>query len=234
MKRVLVKRPLSALHMPAQQHAIALRLTFALMLFCFTSINAIRLVLSLFALDLGAKPIAVSLLYATFYLFPVALSWPIGSYSDRVGSRSLLMAGTASGAIGCLIPYLWRDLTALYVGALVVGLSFSFYLVLLQNAIGLLSRPDERARNFSNASMVGATTAFIGPLLAGVAIDHAGSAVACLLVAVFPAIGALLLARWGRSLPQGTRHTAPTDTPSSARPPIVRALVTSALVQLGQ
>ena len=64
---------------------IPFRVTLLLMLVCFTGFNAIRLNLSLLALELGANTVGVSLLYASFYFFPMVLSWPIGSYSDRLG-----------------------------------------------------------------------------------------------------------------------------------------------------
>src|SRR5262245_50867547 len=134
-----------------------LYLTFGLMLFCFTSITAARVLLSLYALSLGAEPAAVGLLVATFFALPMVLAWPIGRYSDRVGSRWLLLAGTACGTCAMLIPYFARNLPALYVAGTLVGLAFSFYNVLLQNLVGLLSRPHERARNFANASLIGAT-----------------------------------------------------------------------------
>ena len=51
-----------------------LYLTFGLMFFCFSSITAARVVLSLSALDLGARPSAVGLLVATFYLLPTLLA----------------------------------------------------------------------------------------------------------------------------------------------------------------
>ena len=66
-----------------------LYLTFALMTCCFSSISSARVILSLNALELGATPSAVGLLVATFYTFPLLLSWPVGVLSDRLGSRWL-------------------------------------------------------------------------------------------------------------------------------------------------
>jgi len=34
--------------------------------------------------------------------------------------------------------------------------------------------PEQRARNFSNFSLIGAVTSFVGPLIAGLSIDHLG------------------------------------------------------------
>ena len=215
---------------------MALTLTYALMLFGFASFTSARTLLSLYALNLGAEPAAVGLLVATFFVFPLALSWPIGIFSDRVGSRWPLLFGTICGMLAMLVPYFWRVLPALYFAGAMTGLAFCFYNVLLQNLVGVLAKPHERARNFSNASLVGATSNFLGPLLGGFALDHMGSAVACLFVAGLPFVGSVLLVIWGGILPGAPNKAA---TPASIRGPladkgIVRILATSSLVQAGQ
>ena len=129
-----------------------LYLTFALMLFGFGSISAARVALSLYALELGASASAVGLLVGSLYIFPLLISWPVGRYSDRVGSRWLLLLGAACGAGAMLIPYFVRELTALYIASILMGISFALYNVLLPNVVGLLSEPHERARNFSKST----------------------------------------------------------------------------------
>jgi MFS family permease len=213
-----------------------LALVYALMLFCFSSNTSTRVVLSLYALDLGAHPFAVGLLIATLYVFPVMLSWPIGVFSDRVGSRWLLLGGTAFGGFGILIPYFVRDLPALFVAAGMIGVSFSIYNVLLQNLVGLLSKPHERAQNFSNSSMIGAAATFVGPLLGGFATDRFGNGNACVYVAALSVGAAALLLAWGGALPGGTRSAAVARSSGGmfADKEVVRMLVTSGLVQVGQ
>ena len=115
-----------------------LYLTFALMTCCFSSISSARVILSLNALELGATPSAVGLLVATFYTFPLLLSWPVGVLSDRLGSRWLLFGGAACGACGMLAPVFFRSLAALYVAGFAIGFAFTFYNVLLQNLVGQL------------------------------------------------------------------------------------------------
>lgn len=213
-----------------------LYLTFALMLFGFSSISSARVALSLYALDLGASASAVGILVGSLYVFPLLISWPVGRYSDRVGSRGLLLLGAACGGGAMLIPYFVRELAALYVASTLLGISFTLYNVLLPNVVGLLSKPHERARNFSNASLVGATTLFAGPLLAGIAIDLSGHAVACLYLVMLSAAAGVVLVAWGGMLPGGGRHPGSTwsirDT--LADPTMLRILATSSLVQVGQ
>ena len=213
-----------------------LRLAYALMLFCFSGITAARVVLSLYALALGAQPAAVGVLVATFFFFPLLLSWPVGRYSDRVGSRWLLLSGTVCATAGMLIPVFAHGLGALYAAGLMIGLGFTFYNVLLQNLVGLLSKPDQRARNFSTAALIGASTNFVGPLLAGFAVDQTGHAMACLAVASLSLVASVLLIVWGALLPGGTRRAAPAGGAREllAAPAIWRILATSSLVQTGQ
>jgi MFS family permease len=207
------------------------------MLFCFASISAARVALVLYALTLGASPTTAGLLAATFYAFPLFISLPIGIMSDRFGSRWLLLFGAVSGTLAMLIPYFIHTLTAVFAAGILIGFAFSFYNVLLQNIVGLLSRPEDRARNFANSSLVGATANLVGPLLAGFSIDHWGHAVASLCVAAVVGCAVVLLLIWGHVLPGGKRRSVSTGggiLETLKDPAIVKILATSGLVQVGQ
>jgi MFS family permease len=215
--------------------SMPLYLTFTVAFLGFTCISAARVVLSLFALDLGAQPFAVGVLVAMFYLFPLLFSWPIGALSDRVKPRWPLLFGAMSGAAGMTIPYFWHALPALFVAAALSGLALAILHVLAQNLVGLMSKPAERARNFSNFSMIGASTNFVGPLVAGLAIDHTTHGTACLfVVAIWLTSGALVLAR-GKSLPTSKRQPGPsTHILATLTDRKIRStLATSSLAQLG-
>ena len=68
-----------------------LYLTFAVGFLSFTAQTASRVVLSLYALKLGAEPTAVGGLAAMFFVLPLFLSWPVGALSDRIGPRRPLI-----------------------------------------------------------------------------------------------------------------------------------------------
>jgi MFS family permease len=122
------------------------------------------------------------------------------------------------------------------VASFLMGIAFTLYNVLLPNVVGLLSAPHERARNFSNASLVGSVTMFAAPLIAGIAIDLSSHPVACLLLVALSAGAAVVLVGWGARLPRGSRQAAVRGgiRASLAEPAMVRALATSGLVQVGQ
>jgi MFS family permease len=215
----------------------ALYLTFALMLFGFCSISSARVALSLYALGLGASPAAVGSVVATLYIFPLLISWPIGRYGDRVGSRRLIFAGALFGIGAMSIPWFFREVGALYAAGTLLGVSFAIYNVLLQNVVGVLSAPHERAHNFSNASLIGATSALSGPLLAGIAHDRVGAAASCLILGALSIVVIVLVTAGGKLLPAGSRRQeAPGGGLRAAigDRAMVRILATSSLIQLGQ
>jgi predicted MFS family arabinose efflux permease len=118
------------------------------------------------------------------------------------------MFGTAGLGFGVLAPYFFPGLPALFVAAAMIGVSFAFYNVSLQNLIGLLSEPHERSKNFSNFGLAQAVASFSGPLLVGFGIDHAGYGITCLYLALFSLAPVAMLLIWGGALPGGTRGSA--------------------------
>lgn len=114
-------------------------LVFALALFNTTSMRAARVVITLYAINLGAGPFAVGMLAAAFGLMPTLLSWFVGRLSDRYGSRWLLIIGAGSASVGMLLPYFAPAMVILYLAALLNGLSFAFYNVSLQHVVGIVS-----------------------------------------------------------------------------------------------
>ena len=215
---------------------MAIRLALALTFFNFVGANAARILFTLFALELGAPAYAVGLIGGLLYLFPLLLSWPIGMLVDRRGSRGLLTFAAVCGAVSLALPYFVPTLMALYVAAAMNGLALACYHVTLQNLIGTLSQPEDRARHFSNFSLAGSLTNFVGPLLAGFAIDYSGHAVACLVIASQPVIALVLLLVWGGRFPGGKplAPSGPGALSALRDSRIVRMLVTSGIVQLGQ
>lgn len=215
---------------------MAITITLALCFVAFVAMNAARVVLTLYALTLGAPASSVGVLGGMFYLFPLLLSWPIGAAADRVHPRTLLFIGASCGCVSLLIPYFVPHLAVFYGAAALMGLAIAFYHVTLQNLVGTLSTPERRTRNFSNFSMVGATTNFVGPLIAGFAIDNFGYAVGCLSVVAISSTAFVLIGLGGRRLPDPVRKTSsavatPQEMP--ADPGVWRMLAASAAVQLG-
>ncbi len=212
-----------------------IRLALALALLNFTATQASRVLLALYALQFGAHPVAVGALAATFSAFPMLLAWVAGKLVDRFGSRWPLMFGAAVGGLGMIVPYLAPGMPSLYVAAAMNGLSFAFYTVSLQNAVGMLGKRDEHAVQFSNFAMVVAAASFLGPLISGFSIDHIGFGLACLTIALLALAPLALLAARGALLPGGRRREGPAESFNSmlADRNVVKVLAASSLVVSG-
>jgi len=212
-----------------------IHLVFALALLNFATTQASRVLLALYALQFGAQPFAVGAISAAFSAFPMLLAWVAGKVADRLGSRMPLMSGALVSGLGMLVPYWWPGLPSLYVAAAMNGLSFAFYTVSLQNLVGLLGTPKDRARQYSNYAMVVSVAVFLGPMIAGFSIDHLGFGPTCLLVALLGLLPFVLLASLGGMLPGGNRRFGPAESINDmlADRGVRRVLVTSSLVVSG-
>ena len=209
---------------------------FALVLFTFLPVNGARVLLALYALDLGAAPLAVGFLTATFSVFPMLLAVLSGKITDRVGARWPVLCGTVIVLCGMLVPYFLRGVPLLFVAAALNGFAFAFFSVSLQNLIGMMSPAQDRTHNFSIFSLMVASANFAGPLFAGFAIDHYGHATACLFAALLALIPMIMLAGWGGGLPGGTSGPRPAGgvRETLADPAVRKTLATGGLLMAGQ
>jgi MFS family permease len=159
-----------------------------------SALTAIRIASSLQAIALGATPLEVGIVVGLFAVLPALLSVRMGRVADRWAEERLMLEGSVGLAVGTALPAIWQALPVLYASSAIVGLSFLRFQLALQTATGNLGGAADVPRNFSRLSLAMSTSAFLGPLLAGVSIDLGGYRVAFLLVALLPllAIAALL------------------------------------------
>jgi MFS family permease len=150
----------------------------------FGSFIGVRVLMSLFALELGASPAAVGLLIGCFAVFPLILSVYAGRVIDRAGAFWPVFGGMAGFCAGVLVPLAFPVLPALYVSALVSGLSLVFFGVATQQLISSIGDAGSRSSNISYYSIGLAASGLIGPLLVGYIIDHGGHRIAFLALGV--------------------------------------------------
>ena len=217
-----------------RNNAPTIYLTLALTFFNFTGNNAMRVLMTLYALHLGASATAVGVIGGLLFLFPVLLSWFVGGLADRKAARKLLLFAASCAAASLLLMYFFPSLAVFYAAAALNGFALSFFHVTLQNLIGNLSAPENRARNFANFSMIGATTSFAGPLIAGLSIDHFGYGWACLITAALSLVVIVLLLTQGSRLPPARGRAKDAVAPRAwLDRGVVVMLLTGGLVQLG-
>ncbi len=168
-------------------------LVVAMSFLTFGSFIGARVLASLFALELGASPVAVGMLIATFAIFPLLLSVYVGRGIDRWGTYKPVLGGMAGFLAGMVIPWVFPVLPALYVSALVTGLALVFFSVATQQLVSSIGDAASRNSNVSYYSIGIAGSAFAGPLFVGAIIDHFGHRVAYVALS---SILALVTAIW--------------------------------------
>jgi MFS family permease len=210
---------------------------YALSLLNGTSLFATRVVLSLYALSLGAEPFTIGLLAATFSIFPMLLAVTAGKLIDRFGPRWPMTLGAIGSGLGMLVPYFFPALPAVFIASAMSGLSMVFFNLATQNLVGVLSSPDNRAQNFSNYSLTVAASNFLGPLIGGFSADHAGYVTACLHLALLTVAPVAILAFCGGRLPGGTVSSGQKEgggvRKMLADPVVRRTLITGSLINAG-
>ncbi len=177
-----------------------------------TSMAGVRMAAPLQALQAGHAAWSVGLLLAVFSLLPILTAMPTGRMTDRWGYHrpltlavALVVTGSALALVAVRLPGAWQYAT-LCLGAAAAGAGANMCGIATQRSGGQLAR-DARARLriFSWLAMAPSLASAVGPVLAGLLIDHAGFAWAYASMAGLPLL-ALLLAR---NLPRETgRHVA--------------------------
>lgn len=150
-----------------------------------------RMSAPLLALSLGYGKGAAGLLVALFALTQIFLSLPAGRYTDRHGLKRPLSICVVAASVGVGLAAVWPVYPVLCLTALLCGGSVGAATIALQRHVGRAAKsPAELKKAFSLLSIAPASSNFVGPLLAGLLIDHAG------FQAAFAALACLPLASW--------------------------------------
>ena len=192
----------------------------AAQVFLHACMTGLRMAAPLLALRQGYGPVAVGALLALFALMQVFLALPAGRFADRHGLRRPVSLSVGAAVLGAGLAVAFPVFGVLCVSALLTGGATGAALIALQRHVGRAAHGVTQLRRvFSWLSIGPAISNFLGPITAGVLIDHAGPSAgselgfraAFLLLAVFP------LATW--ALVQGTRELPAVVIPANAAPP---------------
>jgi MFS family permease len=167
-----------------------------------------RVAVTLYALDQGASQFTIGVLMALYAVIPLLMAVHVGRLADRVGPRIPMLVGTGGVVVGLLLPVVFPGLFTLYISALVLGSTFHFFFITVQGIAGGIGGSEHRARNFALVGMGFSAAGFIGPFLAGLAIDHLGHLPAFWILALFPAVPTLMLLISPSFLPKARRPSA--------------------------
>lgn len=152
------------------------------------ALAAARVTTSLYALSLHASEFTVGTLIALFALFPMLLVVKMGRIIDRIGIYQPLRFGALIGSAGVLVAAAAQSVAMLYLAAVLIGTGFMAIFIATQYAVGTLLEGEEKTAGFSQLAVGFSVSAFIGPMMAGFTIDHAGHAMAFLTCSLFTVI----------------------------------------------
>jgi len=216
---------------------MAIALVLLLSAVTFVSLKGSRVLMALYAVELGAGPFATGMLFAVYGLIPFLFVVYAGRIADRFGNHTLMHAGLAGFAIALALPAMAPSLALLFVAAPLIGFTSMLFIVAMQNLVGVLSRPGTRTRNYSYYSLTDAGGNVAGPVVVGFTIDGLSHAIAYLVLSAIAA-ACLGLFQFGRGeIParsgaaEAPKQTAAMDL---LRLPALRnALITNGIVMTG-
>ncbi|GAM09566.1 putative MFS-type transporter [Geobacter sp. OR-1] len=171
--------------------------SYLLILFLFTLGNSSDAFLLLKASQAGVPTVRIAQLWAFFHLVKMLAVIPFGALSDRIGRRSVIIAGWtvyalayAGFALATSEPQIW-GLFAVY------GLFYGFTEGTEKAYISDLAPQVERGRAFGWFNFAVGAGALPASLIFGVIWQRAGSSAAFLFGALLAAIAAILLVAIG-------------------------------------
>lgn len=139
------------------------------------SMAGLRMAAPLLALRQGHSAFSVGVLLALFSLTQVFLALPAGRYADRHGLKRPMGIGVVAASAGALLAVLWPQFWVLCLGALLMGGATGAASIALQRHVGRAARDaTELKQVFSWLAIGPAVSNFVGPVLAGLLIDHVG------------------------------------------------------------
>jgi MFS family permease len=189
---------------------VNLSLVLALTISLHLAYTGSRVTLSLYALHLGASPLTVGILLSLLALVPMTFSVPLGRLIDRIGVRKPMLAGAAALSAGILSVVILPTLPALFVMSCLSGSGFILYHIAVNYLVAVAGKPEDRVKHFNWLALSFSTSGFLGPMVAGFAIDAIGHRWTMLLLACFSLITlvALLMKRIEVRLQPADAHGA--------------------------
>ncbi len=157
-----------------------------IVIFNQASFSGSRVAVSLYALELGANQFALGTIISLYSLSPLLMSIVIGRYADRVAPRIPMIVASVAMVGIFLLPTVFAALATLFVMGVLLGLFHQIFSIPVEAVVGGLDGPEKRARNYALITMAWSIANFVGPVIAGFAIDYMGH------LQVFPVLAALV------------------------------------------
>ncbi len=195
------------------------------------------MLVTLYAIELGASPFTIGLLVSTYAFFPLLLAVYAGRVSDRGGVRRPMALGSLGMMLGLALPAVMPSMTALFLSVAIIGISNIFFHVSVHNLVGSLGDSHARTINFGTFSLGAATAGFLGPMLAGLSIDHIGHLPTFAFLAIVASVPGVVLLFYAGFIPPHIKIEHEERTRGMRElmgtPALRRTLITSGLILTG-
>lgn len=179
-----------------------------------------RLILPLIAMQAGASPGFVGLIAAMFTALPIVFNVGFGRWVDRSGTLVPMVLASLLIGVASLLPILWGRPAMLLAMAGLIGCGTVFSHVATTRAVGEIGPPEQRTRNLGLLIAAYSVFQFVGPMVAGVTLEHYGKDWAVLSIGAFA-----VLALCGLMLPGHLFTCWTTLRDAAAARPRIRELV---------
>jgi multidrug resistance protein len=178
-------------------------------------------VLPFYVESFGVGAFTVTALLAVYSLFSFFSSPLLGSLSDRIGRRWVLIGSIVSSAIGWLMFAMAHNVAWLFAGRIIDGLAAGNITTAQSCLVDIAKDDKERSHNLGMIGAVFGIGFIVGPLLGGVLSHFGGATMPFWVVGIMSLLNALLAVF---ILPETNTHrnTAPLRLNPFA--PIIRAL----------
>lgn len=172
---------------------MSIRLIILITVLAHLSFAGFRVIMSLTAIHHQATPFTVGVVMSLLTVVPMVFAVRWGRAVDRVGVRGPMLAGVASILGAMLLGWALPRLETLFVASALAGSGFFLYHIAVGHAAALIGKPEDRVRNFTLLALAFSASGFLGPTLAGFAIDGIGHRWALLALAAGALVTVIVL-----------------------------------------
>ena len=173
---------------------MSIRFIVLLTVLAHLSFAGFRVVLSLTAIHLGARPFTVGVVMALLTAVAILFAVRWGRWVDRAGVRRPMLAGAAMILAAMVMVWASPRMETLFLASPLAGSGFFLFHIAAGQAAAVIGGPEDRVRNFSLLALAFSTSGFLGPTLAGFAIDGIGHANAMIALALAALVDVVVLA----------------------------------------
>lgn len=157
------------------------------------TMHGMRVAVPLQALSQGYSPMVVGILVSMFAVVPALLAIAFGRYADRVGYHLPVKIAASLSLIAGASLALSDSFFALCIGAACSGAGSGFGMIAIQRTASKMATSSaSRLKIFSWVALAPSSAGLLGPLLAGVMIDHYGYREAFAILGCLPIMTLLL------------------------------------------